>query len=73
MLAELKPLRMENFPEHWEELYVMSFVRVNGYIPLKRIKNSWEDLHDPEGLKTNLNHVVEYSDNMVFRKKIFQV
>lgn len=55
MLGELKPLLMENFPEHWEELYAMSIVRVNGYIPLKRIKDSWEDLYDPEGLKPNLN------------------
>jgi hypothetical protein len=28
----------------------MSIVRVNGYTPLKRIKDSWEDLYDPEGL-----------------------
>jgi transposase len=55
MMGELKPLLMENFPEHWEELYAMSIVRVNGYTPLKRIKDTWEDLYDPEGLKPNLN------------------
>jgi transposase len=55
MMEELKPLLMDNFPEHWEELYAMSIVRVNGYTPLKRIKDSWEDLYDPEGLKPNLN------------------
>ena len=54
-LAEIKPLLMDIFPDHWEELYAMSIVRVNGYTPLKRIKDSWEDLYDPEGLKPNLN------------------
>ena len=54
-MAEIKPLLKDNFPDHWEELYAMSIVRVNGYIPLKRIKDSWEDLYDPEGLKPNLN------------------
>ena len=54
-MAEIKPLLMANFPDHWEELYAMSIVRVNGYTPLKRIKDSWEDLYDPEGLKPNLN------------------
>ena len=52
---ELKPLLEENFPEHWQELYAMSMVRVNGHTPLKRIKDCWEDLYDPEGLKPNLN------------------
>ena len=54
-MTELKPLLMDNFPDHWEELYAMSIVRVNGYTPLKRIKDSWEDLYDPEGIKPNLN------------------
>ena len=55
MMKELKPLLEENFPEHWQELYAMSMVRVNGHTPLKRIKDCWEDLYDPEGLKPNLN------------------
>lgn len=55
MMKELKPLLEENFPEHWQELYAMSIVRVNGHTPLKRIKDCWEDLYDPEGLKPNLN------------------
>jgi transposase len=54
-MAEIKPLLMDSFPDHWEELYAMSTVRVNGYTPLKRIKDNWEDLYDPEGLKPNLN------------------
>jgi transposase len=54
-MAEIKPLLLDIFPDHWEELYAMSIVRVNGYTPLKRIKDSWEDLYDPEGLKPNLN------------------
>jgi len=54
-MAEIKPFLMDIFPDHWEELYAMSIVRVNGYTPLKRIKDSWEDLYDPEGLKPNLN------------------
>lgn len=55
MMAELKPLLMDNFPEHWEELYAMSIVRVNGYTPLKRIKDSWEEFYNLEGIKPNLN------------------
>jgi len=54
-MAEIKPHLMATFPDHWKELYAMSIVRVNGYTPLKRIKDSWEDLYDPEGLKPNLN------------------
>ena len=54
-MAEIKPLLMNNFPDHWEELYAMSIVRVNGYTPLKRIKDSWEDLYNPERIKPNLN------------------
>ena len=50
-MSEIKPLLMDNFPDHWGELYAMSIVRVNGYTPLKRIKDNWEDLYDPEGLK----------------------
>ena len=55
MMKELKPLLEENFPEHWQELYAMSIVRVNGHTPLKRIKDCWEDLYNLEGLKPNLN------------------
>ena len=33
----------------------MSIVRVNGYTPLKRIKDCWDDLYDPEDIKPNLN------------------
>jgi transposase len=54
-MDEIKPLLMDIFPDHWEELYAMSIVRVNGYTPLKRIKDSWEDLYNPEGIKPNLN------------------
>ena len=54
-MAEIKPLLMDIFPDHWQELYAMSIVRVNGYTPLKRIKDSWESLYDPVGLKPNLN------------------
>jgi len=53
-MAEIKPHLMATFPDHWKELYAMSIVRVNGYTPLKRIKDSWEDLYDPEGLKPKL-------------------
>jgi len=55
MMKELKPLLEDNFPEHWQELYAMSIVRVNGHTPLKRIKDCWEDLYNIEGLKPNLN------------------
>ncbi len=54
-MVEIKPLLMDSFPDYWEELYAMSIVRVNGYTPLKRIKDNWEDLYNPEGLKPNLN------------------
>ena len=55
VMEDIKPLLQDIFPDHWEELYAMSIVRVNGYTPLKRIKDSWEDLYDPESLKPNLN------------------
>jgi len=55
LMKELKPLLEENFPEHWKELYAMSIVRANSPTPLKRIKDCWEDLYNPEGLKPNLN------------------
>ena len=39
MMKEIKPFLEENFPEHWQELYAMSLVCVNGHTPLKRIKD----------------------------------
>jgi transposase len=55
MMKDIKPILMDSFPQHWEELYAMSVVRVNGYVPLKRIKDGWDDLYDPYNLKPNLN------------------
>ncbi len=55
LMAKLKPLLRDNFPEQWRELYAMSIVRVNGYVLLRRVKDSWEELYDPEGLNQNLS------------------
>lgn len=46
---------MGNFPEHCEELYSMSIDCVNKYVLFKRVKDSWEDLYNLEGLKPNSN------------------
>ena len=34
----------EAFPEHWEEIIALVFTRVSGYLPLKRVKSTWEKL-----------------------------
>lgn len=44
---ELVPILTEAFPDHWEEIIALVFTRVSGYLPLKRVKATWEKLDNP--------------------------
>ncbi|NLV27641.1 MAG: hypothetical protein GXY48_10825, partial [Methanomicrobiales archaeon] len=39
---EMIPVLKEAFPEHWEEIVALVFTRLSGYLPLKRVKSTWE-------------------------------
>lgn len=52
-LENLIPVLKDNF-DCWEDIYALSLVRIYGYVPLKRIRTKWEQLHNPLGIKPNL-------------------
>lgn len=54
-MKTLKPLLMDAFPDCWEEIYSLAMVRINGYVPMKRAKESWEKLYNVEHIDPQLN------------------
>lgn len=50
---ELVPILTEAFPDQWEEILALVFTRVSGYLPLKRIRASWEKLDNPLQISPN--------------------
>ncbi len=54
---EIKPILEDAFPDNWKEVYALSLLRVSGNIPLKRAKDSWEKLYNPDGIEANLTPV----------------
>lgn len=44
---DLVPVLTEAFPDHWQEIIALVFTRITGYLPLKRVKASWEKLDNP--------------------------
>ncbi len=32
--------------EQWEDIYSFSFMRIYGYVPLKRVRLKWEQLYN---------------------------
>lgn len=54
-ISDLKPLLIEGFPDHWEEISALAMVRVAGNVPLKRVKETWEKLYDVESIEPTLN------------------
>lgn len=54
VMAELKPLLIEGFPNNWMEIYSLAMLRVSGYVPLKRAESSWQKLYNVESINPNL-------------------
>jgi len=54
-MKTLKPLLMDAFPDCWEEIYSLAMVRINGYVPMKRAKESWDKLYNAEHIDPHLN------------------
>ena len=48
---DLVPVLAEAFPDHWQEIIALVFTRVTGYLPLKRVKGSWEKLDNPLNIR----------------------
>ena len=48
---DLIPVLTEAFPDHWQEIIALVFTRITGYLPLKRVKASWEKLDNPLNLR----------------------
>ena len=54
-MEEIKPLLMEAFPDSWEGIYALAMVRVQGNVPLKRVKPVWEKLYNVDSIEPALN------------------
>jgi len=50
---DLVPILTESFPDHWQEIIALVFTRVSGYLPLKRVRSSWEKLDKPYGISAD--------------------
>jgi len=51
--SDILPLLKEYFPDTWHEIVAMVFTRIDGYTPLKRIKDKWDKLYSPKDLSPN--------------------
>ncbi len=54
-IKPLKPLLIEAFPDCWEEICSLAMVRMSGYVPLKRAKESWDKLYNVDDMDPRLN------------------
>ena len=54
-LKEIKPILAEAFPESWEEIYCLAMVRVQGYVPFKRVESARDKLYNAEEITPNLS------------------
>ena len=77
-IQELIPTLQEAFPDIWEEICVLTQVRMLGYVPLKRVGCTWDELYNSHSLSPTLNpkHLSEVlswignnrqSQNQIFR------
>ena len=53
-MKDIQPVLKEGFPESWEEIYVLSMLRVTDNIPLKRVESSWQKLYNINSIEPNL-------------------
>jgi transposase len=56
-IKDLRPVLEEAFPDNWKEIYALSLLRVTGNVPLKRAKDSWEKLYNPDKIEADLTPV----------------
>ena len=54
-MKPLKPLLIEAFPDCWEEIYSLAMVRITGYVPMKRAKESWDKFYNVDHIDPQLN------------------
>ena len=54
-MQPLKPLLIEAFPDCWEEIYSLAMVRITGYVPMKRAKESWDKFYNVDHIDPQLN------------------
>jgi len=77
VLDDLAPSLKKGFEGYWQDIYALALVRIQGYVPLKRVRVSWEKLYDvneisPNLEPKNLSHVLKKvgmnrkGQNMVF-------
>lgn len=75
---DLVPILIEAFPDHWEEIIALVFTRISGYLPLKRVKPTWEKLDNPLNLSPNcspknLSHTLRViGDDMLGQDMVFK-
>jgi len=50
---DLVPILIDAFPDHWEEIVALVFSRISGYLPLKRVKPTWEKLENLLNISPN--------------------
>jgi len=54
-IKELIPSLQEAFPDIWEEICVLTQVRMLGYVPLKRVECVWDELYNIQSIFPTLN------------------
>lgn len=75
---DLVPILIEAFPDHWEEIIALVFTRISGYLPLKRVKPTWEKLDNSLNLFPNcspksLSHTLRViGDDMLGQDMVFK-
>ncbi len=75
---EMVPVLKEAFPEHWEEIVALVFTRVSGYLPLKRVKLTWEKLDNvlkisPDCSPKNLSRILKsIGDDKIGQDMVFK-
>jgi len=54
VLDNLVPSLKKGFEGYWQDIYALALVRTQGYVPLKRVRVSWEKLYDVNEISPNL-------------------
>ena len=54
VLDNLAPSLKKGFGGYWQDIYALALVRTQGYVPLKRVRVSWEKLYDVNETSPNL-------------------
>ena len=75
---ELVPILTEAFPDQWEEIIALVFTRISGYLPLKRVKPTWDKLDNVLKISPNCSPknlsltLIAIGDDMLGQDMVFK-